>query len=66
MSDSEDLPKPKHRMKKLIKVIDNCISYNDCRGCGHITYSNCQQMLMKDALYYLRQTLEKSEKKGEK
>ena len=55
--------KPKHRMKTLVTVVKDCIYYSDCRKCNYRQYSNCQQLLMADCLYYLEQTLEKSERR---
>lgn len=55
--------KPIHRMKTLVKVVNDCIMYNDCRKCKYIKDNNCQQLLMADCLYYLEQALEKSERR---
>lgn len=56
------LPKPKHRLKKMVEVVENCIFHNHCQKCGYKKYSNCKELLMCDMLYYLRMVLEKSEK----
>ena len=63
------IPKPKHKMKTLIKYMEQCYFGAGCTGCpydeGSIFTAKCRTAMMQDALYYLRQTLEKSEGKDE-
>ena len=56
------MTRPTHKMKTVVSQLELCLYYNDCRKCWLKKYSNCQQLLMADGLWYLRQTLEKSEK----
>lgn len=55
------IPKPKHRMKKVIDQIEQCIYFNSCSKCWYKGEKLCQEKLVSDGLWYLRQTLEKSE-----
>ena len=55
--------KPTRKMKTIVAQLEKCLYYNDCRKCWLKQYSNCQELLMADGLYYLRMALEKSEGK---
>lgn len=65
-----EIPKPTHRMKTLVKYMEQCIYRGYCTGCpyndGSQFTAKCKNAMLKDSLYYLQQTLEKSEKKDEK
>ena len=56
--------KPKRKMKTVVYQMYVCLYNGGCGNCWHNDRPDCcRQLLMKDALYYLQQTLEKSEKK---
>ena len=56
--------KPRRRMKTVVKYMRNCLHLTDCLSCAYAEYGEaCQLILINDALYYLEQTLEKSEGK---
>ena len=56
--------KPEKRMKTVIKALRHCLSSEDgCGECPYVGIKNCGRKLANDALYYLEQTLEKSEAK---
>lgn len=56
--------RPKIRMKTVVRLLDRCLHYGDCSGCPYgDAGTGCRGRLAEDALYYLRQTLEKSEKR---
>ena len=59
----KQIPKPEHKMKTVAKQIEQCLYHNNCKGCWYKLEPRCQVLLMSDGLWYLRQTLEKSEKK---
>ena len=53
--------KPKRKMKQVIKWLENCIFVRDCTECPYGENNfQCQEQLRTEALYYLRQTLERS------
>ena len=65
---SEDYPvpvlaKPGRRMKTVTEALRKCVEDTHCDGCYLQRYKYCRSLLMKDVLWYLSQTLEKSEKK---
>ena len=51
--------KPEKSLKEVAEQIEKCLYHNDCRGCWVKQYSDCQQMLMVDGLYYLKEMAEK-------
>ena len=53
--------KPSVRMKTVVKTLEKCLA-DDCKGCYLKEENNCMTFLMMDCLYYMKQTLEKSEK----
>lgn len=56
------IARPKRKMKQVIKCLENCIFENKCEGCSYGEYNfRCQEQLRTEALWYLKQTLEKSE-----
>jgi len=58
--------KPKFKMKTVVKAFRNCLD-GLCRvDCIYRGTEDCETKLEWDALYYLEQTLEKSEKKNGK
>ena len=64
MSARTILPRPQHRMKTVVKTADGCMMGCDRAKCAYGRYgSSCEKLLILDMLYYLRQTLEKSERK---
>ena len=58
--------KPTRKMKTIVRQLEQCLYYNDCRKCWLGKYSNCRDLLMADGLYYLKMALEKSEGKKER
>ena len=64
MMASVKIPKPTRKMKTVVNQLEQCLYFNGCQKCWLKKYSNCQQLLMADGLWYLKQTLEKSEGKG--
>ena len=62
MTYQSQTQKPKYKLKTIVKFAEKCILYNDCKGCGYKKFDHCQIMLCEAMLYYLRQTLEKSER----
>ena len=56
--------KPTHKMKTVVKQLDRCIK-NECSGCYLQKESDCMRNLMYDAQYYLKMTLEKSERRND-
>ena len=54
--------KPPIRMKTVVKIMEGCIIECDCRGCPFVKAVNCQERLMAAGLWYLKQTISKSEK----
>lgn len=58
-----NIPRPPHKMKTVIKLIDRCLDdEQECGDCPYIRNSDCQRMLLKETAYYLKMTLEKSGK----
>ena len=53
--------KPEKRMKTVIRQMEKCIYFNDCKSCWLKSEKQCQEKLFSAGLYYLRQALEKSE-----
>lgn len=58
-----EIPKPSHRMKTVVKKIEDCLYFHRCTDCWHKGDKLCQIKLMLEGLYYLEMTLEKSEGK---
>lgn len=58
-----EIPKPSHRMKTVVKKIEDCLYFNRCTDCWHKGDKLSQIKLMLEGLYYLEMTLEKSEEK---
>ena len=60
------IPKPKRKMKTLVRYMEQCIFTSDCVGCpyddGTYMTERCRSQMLIDSFYYLRQTVEKSEK----
>lgn len=56
------LIKPDRKMKTVAFRMEKCLQ-NDCAGCWLKEDQHCQDKLMYSALYYMRQTIEKSERK---
>ena len=54
--------KPTRKLKTIVNQLEKCLYYTDCRKCWLRKYSNCKDLLMADGLWYLKQTLEKSER----
>ena len=59
-----DVLKPGRKMKTVAVRIERCLQ-NDCAGCWLKDDQFCQDKLMYSALYYLKQTLEKSERRND-
>ena len=59
-----EIRKPTRKMKTIVRRLELCLYFNDCRGCWLKKYANCQELLLADGLYYLRLALEKSEDRG--
>lgn len=57
------MTKPVHKMKTVVRQLDRCIK-NECSGCYLQKESDCMRSLMYDSLWYLKQTLEKSERRN--
>ena len=61
------IPKPKHKMKTLVRCMEQCFFGGGCTGCpysdGTQFTAKCRNAMLIDALYYLQQTLEKSKVK---
>lgn len=55
--------KPTHKMKTVVRQLDRCIK-NECAGCYLRAESDCMRCLMYDSLWYLKMTLEKSERRN--
>lgn len=55
------IQKPEKRMKTVANQIEQCIYFNNCSKCWYKGEKLCQEKLVSDGLWYLRQTLEKSE-----
>jgi len=57
--------KPKYRMKTVIKAAEKCMEEGPaaCPKCLYKPEPLCARQLTKDMVYYLRQALEKSERK---
>ena len=57
------IPKPAHKMKTVVKALRICLSAERdvCNECPYVGIVNCGGKLAEDTLYYLEQTLEKSE-----
>ena len=55
------IPKPLKKMKTVAKQLEECLYYNNCSCCWHKGDKLCQIKLMSEGLYYIRQTIEKSE-----
>ena len=53
------MTKPSVKMKTVTKQIEHCLEV-DCKGCYLKDQEHCIEYLMMDALWYLKQTLEKS------
>lgn len=57
------IPKPVYKMKTVVRMLVQCLDPQDnCNGCLYVRDKNCLRKLMTDSLYYLQQTLKKSEK----
>ena len=57
--------KPRRKMKNVVKYMRNCLHNTDCGICPYREHGDaCTLVLINDALYYLEQTLEKSERKN--
>lgn len=57
------MSKPRVRMKTVVKAMQKCVVEENCSGCYLQKQHKCQEYLMKDALWYLEQQLEKSKGK---
>ena len=57
-------PKPGRRMKTVAAQLARCIA-NECSGCYLQKESDCMRCLMYDSLWYLKMTLEKSERRND-
>ena len=58
-----NIPKPKQKMKSVIKLLDICLDdMKDCHDCPFWDSHDCQRLLLRETAYYLKQFLEKSEK----
>ena len=57
------MTKPSVKMKTVTKQIEHCIA-TDCKGCYLKDQEHCIEFLMMDALWYLKMTLEKSERRN--
>lgn len=57
------MTKPSVKMKTVTKQIEHCLEV-DCKGCYLKDQEHCIEYLMMDALWYLKQTLEKSERRN--
>ena len=56
--------KPKYKMKTVVKAAEKCMEGPaSCPDCLYKQEPLCARQLTKDMVYYLRQTLEKSERK---
>jgi hypothetical protein len=56
--------KPSVKMKTVTKQIEHCLEVN-CKGCYLKDQEHCIEFLMMDALWYMKQTLEKSERRND-
>ncbi len=57
---TKQIPKPSVKMKTVTRQMEHCLEVN-CKGCYLKDNQHCVEFLMSDALWYLKQTLEKSE-----
>lgn len=55
--------KPKHRMKTVVRIAEACMTKCDRETCAYRNQPCCCLALINDMLWYLRQALEKSERK---
>lgn len=59
MKYSVTIPKPDKKVKTVIKRLEKCIYYNDCKGCWLKDDKLCQAKLVSAGLYYLEQAYRK-------
>ena len=52
--------KPKYKMKTVVKNMERCVSYGKCDECLYKNDPHCRTALIFDAMYYMKQTLERS------